>query len=50
MALSSFIDRITEYTENGEYPVGVFLDFSKAFDTINHDISLRHFIIMEFEE
>ena len=46
MALSSFIDRITEYTENGEYPIGVFLDFSKAFDTINHDIlfmKLHHY-------
>ena len=37
MSLSSFIDRITEYTKNGEYSIGL-LDFSKAFDIINHDI------------
>ena len=46
MALSSFIDRITEYTVNGEYSIGVFLDFSQAFDTINHDIlfmKLHHY-------
>ena len=46
MALSSFIDRITEYTETGEYSIAVFLDFSKAFDTIIHDIlfmKLHHY-------
>ena len=46
IALSSFIDKVTEYTENGEYSIGVFLDFSKTFDTINHEMlfmELHHY-------
>ena len=43
MVLASFIDRVPEYTENGENSIGVFLDFSKAFDTINHDILFMKF-------
>ena len=46
MALASFIDKVTEFIDNGEYAIGVFLDFSKAFDTINHEIlfmKLHHY-------
>ena len=38
MALTTFTDRVTRFIENGEHAIGVYLDFSKAFDTINHDI------------
>ena len=38
MALASFIDKVTEFIDNGENAIGVFLDFPKASDTINHDI------------
>jgi hypothetical protein len=46
MALSLFIDKLTHYIENGEHSIGVYLDFSKAFDTIDHDIlymKLHHY-------
>ena len=40
MALFTLMDKLTTAFENGEFAVGVFLDFSKAFDTINHQILL----------
>ena len=35
------MEEITKSLENGKYVIGIFLDFSKAFDTVNHDILLR---------
>ena len=40
MALLSLIDRLTHAIEDGEYVIGVFLDFAKAFDTVDHGILL----------
>ena len=40
MALLTFIDKVIQAIENGEYAIGVFLDFSKAFDTVDHKILL----------
>jgi Txe/YoeB family toxin of Txe-Axe toxin-antitoxin module len=41
MALILLVDKIVDALEKGEYVIGVFLDFSKAFDTVNHDILLK---------
>ena len=35
------IDRITHAMENGDYVWGVFLDFSKAFDMVHHNILMQ---------
>ena len=40
MALMVLMDKLIKSLENGEYVVGVFLDFSKAFDTVDHAILL----------
>ena len=41
MALPLLNDKISKALYDGEYVLGVFLDFSKAFDTVNHDILLH---------
>ena len=40
MALMVLMNKITECLEKGDFVVGVYLDFSKAFDTVNHNILL----------
>ena len=41
VALMVLTDKITKALNDGEYVLGVFLDFSKAFDLVNHEILLR---------
>ena len=41
IALMILVDKITKALHSGEYVLGVFIDFSKAFDTVNHEILLR---------
>ena len=40
MALMVMMNELTNALDNGDHVIGTFLDFSKAFDTVNHSILL----------
>ena len=39
-ALIEIVDKIKQAMDNNEITCGLFLDLSKAFDTVNHEILL----------
>ena len=41
MVVLTLIDKISVALNDGDYVIGVFLDFSTAFDTVDHDILLK---------
>ena len=41
MALLIMLENIRNALDNGDCAVGIFLDFQKAFDTVDHDILLN---------
>ena len=41
MALLTMLDQISQEIDNKKYSIGLFLDLSKAFDTIDHHILLQ---------
>ena len=41
LAVIELVDKITKAIDKGEYTIGIFLDLSKAFDTINHKILIK---------
>ena len=40
-ALLELVDHIYNFFERNEYKIGAFIELSKAFDTIDHDILLK---------
>ena len=47
-ALACLYDKISSAIENKEYTVGIFIDLSKAFDTVDHHIlisKLEHYSV-----
>ena len=41
MAMLSMLEGIVEANERDEMTIGIYLDYKKAFDTVNHGILLK---------
>ena len=39
-AVLELVDKTIKHMNSGDVPISIFLDLSKAFDTLNHDILL----------
>ena len=50
MAIIDLTTKISESIDNNEYTAGIFIDLSKAFDTVNHSIVLRNLNTTELGE
>ena len=41
VAVQAFIEKIQEALDNRVYSVGIFIDLTKAYDTLNHKVLLE---------
>ena len=41
LALIEFTDKIIQYLDEGNYCISIFVDLTKAFDTVDHEILLQ---------
>ena len=49
LSLINLINEITQFTDEGRVTFGIFIDFAKAFDTIDHTVlqnKLSHYGIL----
>ena len=49
LALIEFTDNIIEFLDEGQYCMSIFVDLTKAFDTVDHEILLDKLDRYEFE-
>ena len=45
----TLVEKVSKTLDTGKFVIGVFLDFIKAFDTVNHTILMKKSNIMESE-
>ena len=50
MALIILVENLVDALDNGNCAVGIFLDFQKAFDTVDHGIYLINCTATVYEE
>ena len=48
MAIADMYDKISSATDENKFSIGIFIDLSKAFDTINHSILFKNLNFMVF--